>query len=108
MPRCVVIARSASDDPSTLAARASPGRESANALSREGGSNSIQSVTAEGFWIASRSLLSGARSRDPLARNDGPGCLTCGSDLGTRLVPRDQLVCHFIQRVADDSRLRAD
>src|ERR1700704_4004001 len=24
-------------------------------------------------WIASRSLSSGARSRDPVARNDGPG-----------------------------------
>jgi hypothetical protein len=26
-------------------------------------------------WIASRSLSSGARSRDPVARNDGSGCL---------------------------------
>jgi hypothetical protein len=26
-----------------------------------------------GFWIASRSLSSGAHSRDPLARNDGAG-----------------------------------
>jgi hypothetical protein len=26
-------------------------------------------------WIASRSLSSGARLRDPLARNDGIGCL---------------------------------
>jgi hypothetical protein len=26
-------------------------------------------------WIASRSLSSGAHSRDPLARNDGSGCL---------------------------------
>jgi hypothetical protein len=25
-------------------------------------------------WIASRSLSSGAHSRDPLARNDGQGC----------------------------------
>jgi len=24
------------------------------------------------IWIASRSLSSGARSRDPVARNDGP------------------------------------
>jgi hypothetical protein len=28
-------------------------------------------VAAVGFWIASRSLSSGAHSRDPLARNDG-------------------------------------
>jgi hypothetical protein len=28
-------------------------------------------VAAVGFWIASRSLSSGAQSRDPLARNDG-------------------------------------
>jgi hypothetical protein len=29
-----------------------------------------QSSRAHGFWIASRSLSSGAHSRDPLARND--------------------------------------
>jgi hypothetical protein len=32
-------------------------------------------------WIASRSLSSGAHSRDPLARNDGPGCLKIESAL---------------------------
>ena len=37
----------------------------------EGGSDeAIHSYFAE-RWIASRSLSSGARSRDPLARNDG-------------------------------------
>ncbi|HYS83951.1 MAG TPA: hypothetical protein VEN78_02975 [Bradyrhizobium sp.] len=29
-------------------------------------------MTAVALWIASRSLSSGAHSRDPLARNDGP------------------------------------
>jgi hypothetical protein len=33
--------------------------------------NCRQSGSAEGFWIASRNLSSGAHSRDPLARNDG-------------------------------------
>src|SRR5579863_8545366 len=35
-----------------------------------------------GSWIASRSLSSGAHSRDPLARNDGAGaaCLCLGAD----------------------------
>ncbi len=28
-------------------------------------------ITSSGVWIASRSLSSGAHSRDPLARNDG-------------------------------------
>jgi hypothetical protein len=32
----------------------------------------IHSFPAEPQWIASRSLSSGAHSRDPLARNDGP------------------------------------
>jgi hypothetical protein len=30
----------------------------------------IQTVAPEAVWIASRSLSSGARSRDPFARND--------------------------------------
>jgi len=33
-------------------------------------------MTAVALWIASRSLSSGAHSRDPLARNDGPIGLT--------------------------------
>src|SRR5882724_5391203 len=33
-------------------------------------------MTAGALWIASRSLSSGAHSRDPLARNDGPIGLT--------------------------------
>jgi hypothetical protein len=32
-------------------------------------------ATKQSIWIASRSLSSGARSRDPLARNDAPGTL---------------------------------
>jgi hypothetical protein len=34
-----------------------------------------QSILAGWQWIASRSLSSGARSRDPLARNDEPEAL---------------------------------
>src|SRR5215510_5153603 len=63
-----VIARSASDDPSTLAAQATPGWESAEALCAK--AEAIQ-LSLQQSWIASRSLSSGARSRDPLARNDG-------------------------------------
>src|SRR6266478_8131415 len=38
----------------------------------EGGSDeAIHSLLCAARWIASRSLSSGARSRDPLARNDG-------------------------------------
>jgi hypothetical protein len=36
-------------------------------------------AAAKERWIASRSLSSGAHSRDPLARNDGFGCLTIES-----------------------------
>jgi hypothetical protein len=64
-----VIARSDSDDPSTLASQATPGWQSAEAPRREGGSN--PAFLFRQSWIASRSLSSGARSRDPLARNDG-------------------------------------
>jgi hypothetical protein len=32
-----------------------------------------QSILFRGSWIASRSLSSGARSRDPVARNDDAG-----------------------------------
>jgi hypothetical protein len=45
------------------------GRESAEAPYSEGGSKSVLSLLRRG-WIASRSLSSGARTRDPLARND--------------------------------------
>src|SRR6185437_8434696 len=34
-------------------------------------SEAIQTISAVAFWIAPLSLSSGARSRDPLARNDG-------------------------------------
>jgi hypothetical protein len=34
----------------------------------------IQSFWSQASWIASRSLSSGAHSRDPLARNDGLKC----------------------------------
>jgi len=33
----------------------------------------IQTFAADAVWIASRSLSSGAHSRDPLARNDNAG-----------------------------------
>ena len=46
---------------------------SIGATSLRGAQRTKQSmiVAAVGFWIASRSLSSGAHSRDPLARNDG-------------------------------------
>jgi hypothetical protein len=50
------------------------GRESAEAPYSEGGSKSVLSLLRRG-WIASRSLSSGARSRDPLARNDEETCV---------------------------------
>jgi hypothetical protein len=41
-------------------------------IARSGSDEAIQlSASARQSWIASRSLSSGARSRDPLARNDG-------------------------------------
>jgi len=40
-------------------------------IARSDNDEAIQIVSAEVLWIASRSLSSGARSRDPLARNDG-------------------------------------
>jgi hypothetical protein len=46
-----VIARSVSDDPSTLAAQATPGWESAEAPLREGGSN--PAFLLQPSWIAS-------------------------------------------------------
>src|SRR5450432_2466939 len=42
-------------------------------------SEAIHSDKAKKEWIASRSLSSGARSRDPLARNDGGEVLTLRS-----------------------------
>jgi hypothetical protein len=57
------------DDPPSLAMRAMAGLESAEAPLRVGGSNPFFLCAAR--WIASRSLSSGAHSRDPLARNDG-------------------------------------
>jgi hypothetical protein len=53
----------------------------------EGGSDeAIQLSALVHQWIASRSLSSGARSRDPLARNDGlkTGCLKIESGACTR------------------------
>jgi hypothetical protein len=66
-----VIARSVSDDPPSLALRAMARLESAEASLRVGGSNPFFLCAAK--WIASRSLSSGAHSRDPLARNDDVG-----------------------------------
>jgi hypothetical protein len=40
---------------------------------RKGALATKQSTFLVTFWIASRSLSSGAHSRDPLARNDGGG-----------------------------------
>src|SRR3954468_21560604 len=40
-------------------------------LSLRGALATKQSSRTAGLWIASRSLSSGAHSRDPLARNDG-------------------------------------
>jgi hypothetical protein len=60
----LVFARSESDDP---LARAMARSESAEARLRVGGSNP---ESRRKNWIASRSLSSGAHSRDPLARND--------------------------------------
>ena len=63
----------------------SAGFKSAEAPQREGGSNSCRRADA---WIASRSLSSGAHSRDPLVRNDGGGLfdtqipITGAPDLG--------------------------
>src|SRR5258708_26301634 len=42
----------------------------------EGGSDEAIHSSSWGLWIASRSLSSGAHSRDPLARNDGGESLT--------------------------------
>jgi hypothetical protein len=36
------------------------------------GEQSDEAIQLAVFWIASRSLSSGAHSRNPLARNDGP------------------------------------
>jgi hypothetical protein len=38
------------------------------------------------FWIASRSLSSGAHSRDPLARDDGARCFTSEIDANARKI----------------------
>jgi len=91
-----VIARSDSDDPSPLIYASFAGHES----EREGGSNPAswsfrdgpkdrtrnleipgslvllapRNDDVEEIWIASRSLSSGAHSRDPLARDDGRIC----------------------------------
>src|SRR5437016_13225375 len=62
------MAGGVSDDPPSLAVRTMAGLESAEAPLRVGGSNPALFC---GLWIASRSLSSGAHSRDPLARNDG-------------------------------------
>ncbi|HWX06928.1 MAG TPA: hypothetical protein VN065_13955, partial [Bradyrhizobium sp.] len=49
-------------------------------------------ASREESWIASRSLSSGARSRDPLVRNDG-SCLTMKSDaLSGRRHPRKRVI----------------
>jgi len=56
MRRFDVICEERSDDLSAVAQRAK--------------AEAIQTAAAEAFWITSRSLSSGAHSRDPLARND--------------------------------------
>jgi len=40
-------------------------------IARSESDKAIQTIAAQQVWIASRSLSSCARSRDPLARNDG-------------------------------------
>jgi hypothetical protein len=62
-----VIARS---DLSAVAPRATASAEARRAKVEGGSDEAIHSSLAAP-WIASRSLSSGARSRDPLARNDG-------------------------------------
>ena len=72
------------------------GRNSDAFVSREGGRPSLRGATATkqsmpplaAPWIASRSLSSGAHSRDPLARNDGGNLQTPsfrGAPLGANL-----------------------
>jgi hypothetical protein len=50
-------------------------------------SEAKQSIAAKEVWIASRSLSSGAHSRDPLARNDEPKPLSRSQN--SRLIDGD-------------------
>jgi hypothetical protein len=62
--------------------------------SEERGDEAIQllSLWLQKSWIASRSPSSGAHSRDPVARNDGFGCLTIESYLRRPCESRDHSV----------------
>jgi hypothetical protein len=50
------------------------------------------------LWIASRSLSSGAHSRDPLARNDGSGCLKFESGMDANVCRHHHVLLSWRRR----------